>query len=198
MIEQANFRAQKLGLTDRVSFEVADAYNLQYPESTFDTVITVFVSQFLDLEVSFPEFKRVLKKGGYLGVNEMYKADEIPVEAKEKVDYGEKVFKELTELPFNLRTPSDWDNGFMESGFENISIETKTDHLTPSRSLKIINELGGWHHLISLLWRVIKLGLRSEKIRTRYRKINRGKRVLIRDPTSNKYIGYVIGVGQKP
>jgi ubiquinone/menaquinone biosynthesis C-methylase UbiE len=198
MIEQANIRAQELGLTNRVSFEVADAYNLKYPEGTFDSVITVFVSQFLDIETAFLEFKRVLKKGGYLGVNEMFKADKIPAEAKDKVDYGEKVYKELTELPFSIRTPSEWESGFIKSGYEDINIETKTEYLTPSKSLEFINELGGLLLLFSLLWRVVRIGLRSSKIRARYVKMSRGKRVLLNDPISSKYIGYVIGRGRKP
>lgn len=198
MIEQANFRALDLELTDRVSFEVVDAYNLEYSEGTFDAVITVFVSQFLDIESAFLEFKRVLKTGGYLGINEMFKADEIPSEAKEKVDYGENVFKELTELPFSLRTPSEWESGFTKSGYESINVETKTDYLTPSRSLGVIKEMGGWLSLFSLLWGVIKIGLRSKKIRARYGKISQGKRVLLNDPVSSKYIGYVIGIGKKP
>ena len=198
MIEQANDRAQELGLEDRVSFEVADAYDLEYAEGTFDAVITVFVSQFLDIETAFLEFKRVLKKDGYLGVNEMFRADEIPADAKEKVDYGENVFKELTELPFSLRTPSEWESGFRKNGYEDINVETKTDYQTPSRYFGMIEELGGWLHLLSLLWVVIKLGLRSKKIRARYGKISKGKRILLNDPTSSKYIGYVIGVGKKP
>jgi len=44
-------------------------------------MFTVFVSQFLDKQRAFPEFARVLKPQGYLGINEMYKADEIPPEA---------------------------------------------------------------------------------------------------------------------
>ena len=198
MIEQANIKAQELGLVDRVLFEVADAYDLKYSEGTFDAVITVFVSQFLDIETAFLEFKRVLKAGGYLGINEMFKADEIPAEVREKVDYGENVFKELTELPFSLRTPSMWENGFIGNGYEKINVETKTDYLSLGRGFKMIEEMGGWLLLLSRFWSMIKLGYRSKKIRARYGKISKGKRVLLNDPVTSKYIGYLIGVGKKP
>jgi hypothetical protein len=128
----------------------------------------------------------------------MFKADVIPAEARDKVNYGENVFKELTGLSFSLRTPTEWERGFAESGYEDIKVETKTDYITTRRSLEIIEEFGGWLHLSSLLWQVIKLGIRSKKIRARYGKISKGKRILLNDPVSSKFIGYVIGVGRKP
>jgi ubiquinone/menaquinone biosynthesis C-methylase UbiE len=75
MIQKAKLRAKELNLTDRVSFQLGDAYNLQFPLVSFDVVLTIFVSQFLDNECAFPEFVRVMKNGGFLGINEMYKTD---------------------------------------------------------------------------------------------------------------------------
>ena len=64
MVEYAQRRAAELGLTDRVSFSVGDAYSPDFPDDSFDVVLTVFVSQFLDPARAFPEFLRVLKRGG--------------------------------------------------------------------------------------------------------------------------------------
>ena len=157
----------------------------------------VFVSQFLDLGKAFPEFNRVLSSGGYLGVNEMYRADEVPDEAIDKVDMSEDVFRELTDLPFRLRSPTEWERGFHFAEFTEVDIETFSQYIDAKRGLGMINEMGGWMHLISLLWDVAVLGLRSKKIRQKYGEMNKGKRVMMRDKESSKYIGYVLGVGKK-
>ncbi len=129
MIQKAQLRAEELNLTDRVTFQFGDAYHLEFPSDSFDVVLTVFVSQFLDKQRAFPEFVRVMKTGGYLGINEMYKADEIPPEAIDNVREGEQVFQELTELPFShstrprngdrclkqLRSPTSWSKTILTS-----------------------------------------------------------------------------------
>jgi ubiquinone/menaquinone biosynthesis C-methylase UbiE len=198
MIKQANERMNDLGLEDRLSFSVGDAYSTNFPEESFDAVITVFVSQFLDLDRAFPEFRRVLKDGGYLGINEMYRESNIPESLVGKVDYAEQVYRELTDLPFKLRSPSEWRLGFEYSGFEDISVEAFTEFIDVTRGLEMINEFGGWFNLIGILWRVAALGLRSKKIRNRYGRMSRGKRVMLRDKETSKYFGYVLGVGRKP
>ena len=64
MVEEARGRADELGLTERVSFKVGDAYGLEFPDDSFDAVVTVFVSQFLDPARAFrvptgPQTERV-------------------------------------------------------------------------------------------------------------------------------------------
>jgi hypothetical protein len=157
----------------------------------------VFVSQFLDLEKAFTEFCRVLKPGGYLGINEMYRADYVLPEAVDKVDMSEQIFRELTSLPFRLRTPADWENGFKDSNYTDVSVEAFTCYIDVKSGLGMIDELGGWMNLASLLWGTLSLGLKSKKIRQKYADINKGKRVLLSDKVVSKYIGYVLGVGKK-
>jgi len=124
MIQKAQLRAKELNLTDRITFQLGDAYHLQFPSGSFDVVLTVFVSQFLDKQRAFPEFVRVIKTGGYLGINEMYKVDEIPPEAIHKVREGEQVFQELTELPFTLNSLTEWRQTFETATFINIIVKS--------------------------------------------------------------------------
>jgi hypothetical protein len=35
----------------------------------------------------------------------MYRADDVPEDAIRKVDFGEEVYRELTELPFSIKDP---------------------------------------------------------------------------------------------
>ena len=197
MVQRANERAVSSGLEDRLSFSVGDAYNLVFPVGTFDMVMTIFVSQFLDLGKAFPEFRRVLKTGGWLGVNEMYRADDIPENLIGKVDLGEEVFRELTELPFAIRTPSVWEAGFRDSGFADISVESFTNVVSVSSGLDMIKDFGGLGVLLSSLWQVVKLGVLSGKMREKFGRMSRGKRVLLNDRETAKYVGYVLGVGRK-
>ena len=197
MIMYAEKRAKELGLTDRVSFQVGDAYSLELPDGGFDAVLTVFTSQFLEPAKAFPEFHRVLRQGGYLGINEMYRADQVPPEAVERVDYGEQVFRELTDLPFTLRSPSVWREAFEAAGFTGTVVEEYSNYMGQAESLSMIEEVGGWGRFLGILWEMLVLAVRSGKIRRRYGKISKGKRVLLRDRVASKYIGYILCAGVK-
>jgi ubiquinone/menaquinone biosynthesis C-methylase UbiE len=197
MVERANDRAISTGLEDRLSFSVGNAYDLDFPDGTFDMVMTVFVSQLLDLKKVFPEFIRVLKDGGKLGINEMYRADYVPENLISKVDAGEEVYQYLTELPFSIRTPSVWEAGFRNSGFTDVSVESFTNVVSIGKGLDMIQDFGGWSVLLSSLWQIVKLGVQSGKMREKFGKMSKGKRVLLNDRETAEYIGYVLGVGRK-
>jgi ubiquinone/menaquinone biosynthesis C-methylase UbiE len=198
MVAQAQERAESLELTDRVTFQVGDAYDLEFPEASFDAVLTVFVSQFLDPTRAYPGFRRVLKPRGYLGINEMYRADDVPQEVLPKVEEGEEVFREMTELPFTLRSPSTWRQAFEVSGFTDITVEEYANFSQQINAFSIVDEFGGWGKIVGTLWEMMVIALRSSKIRQRFGKISRGKRVLLRDKVASKYIGYILCAGRKP
>ena len=197
MIKKALKRAKDLNLEDKLSFNVGDAYNMAFQEGEFDVVLTIFVSQFLDIDRAFLEFKRVLKRNGHLGINEMYRQADVPEHLINKVDEIESIFRKLTNLPFRIRSPDAWENGFGKAGYEDIIIESFNEFLDVRRGLDMIKEMGGWLKLTSILWKTASLGLRSKKIRQRYAKLNEGKRVMLREKETNKYFGYVVGVGRK-
>jgi ubiquinone/menaquinone biosynthesis C-methylase UbiE len=196
MIKQAQERAKALELTDLVTFQIGDAYNLDFPFNSFDIVLTVFVSQFLDVKMAFPGFLRVLRPGGYLGINEMYRADEVPEEVLARVNEGEEVFRELTELPFTMRSLSVWREAFETSGFGGVQVE-EYSNIQQSSALGMIGEFGGWGKIFATLWDMLVLALRSGRLRQRFGRISRGKRVLLRDRVVSKYMGYILCVGKK-
>ncbi|MDH5734395.1 MAG: class I SAM-dependent methyltransferase [Candidatus Bathyarchaeota archaeon] len=197
MIQKAQRLAKELNLTDNVTFQLGDAYNLKFPSDSFDVVLTVFVSQFLDKQRAFLEFVRVLKPKGHLGINEMYKADEIPPEAIDNVREGEKVFQELTELPFKLNSVTEWQQAFEAKALTNIVVEVYPSLKRKGVSLKIVKEFGGWRKLIGTLGKMLLLAAKSKKIRSRFSKISKGKGLLLRDKVATKYIGYILVVGEK-
>jgi ubiquinone/menaquinone biosynthesis C-methylase UbiE len=197
MVKQAQIRAEKLGLTHRVTFKMGDAYDLDFSDNSFDIVFTIFVSQFLDLSVAFKEFSRVLNQGGRLGINEIYKEDDIPLEARDRVEEGERIFREITELPLNIRSNMEWRINFEEAGFKGITIEKYTNIASRSNALKIANEFGGWWKITTTIWEMLKLAMRSKRIRKRMGLISKGKRILLNDRVASKYIGYILCVGNK-
>ena len=177
---------------------MGDAYGLGFPDASFDAVLTIFVSQFLEIDRAFPEFMRVLRPGGYLGINEMYRLENVPTEDSEKADYAEQVYRELTELPFSIRSPETWEKGFIDSGFSDVSVESFSEFLSAKTGLNMIKDLGGWLNLFKLLWKTFSLALKSKKIRARYSRMSKGKNVMLRDKRTSKYFGYVLGIGKKP
>jgi len=197
MVQQATRRAAELGLADRATFRVGDAYHLDFPDATFDAVITVFVSQFLDPAKAFPEFSRVLRDGGRLGVNEMCRAEDVPPEATERVDASERTLCELTELPFTLRSPTTWSQAFNSAGFADVTLEEHPNSSQRPYSGNIIEEFGGWSKLAGTLWRILVYAVKSGKMRKRFAALSSAKRTLIQDGETSKYIGYVLGVGRK-
>ena len=67
MISAARIRAQKSGMVQRMSFEVADIQNLPFQASSFNLVLVIGVTEWLrSLEQPLREIERVLMPGGYL------------------------------------------------------------------------------------------------------------------------------------
>ncbi len=197
MVKEARIRAEELGV-ENVSFQLGDAYNLDFPDESFDVVLTIFVSQFLDPAKAYIEFNRVLIHGGRLGINEMYKETEIPEKIKARVDEGEQIFREMTELPFSMRSDTDWRNSFTDAGFTDIKMTKFTNVARTAAAWTMVDELGGWGKIIKTIWEMLVLMMKSKKIRQRVMLIGKGKGILVNDPVNSKYIGYILCAGYKP
>lgn len=197
-VELARDRAGKEGLGGLVEFRVGDAYNLPFGPDTFDVVITGFVSQFFDAEKAFREFARVLRPGGLLGVNEMYKDQEIPPKEAEEIQEVEDLLKDLTRLPFQLHTPEDWRRCFEDAGFGDVQIRKSKEYLGLKDTPYIIREMGGWGGFLPVLGRMLKYYLLSKKIRNRFQQLQKVKAVFMRKRSTSRHVGYVLATGRKP
>jgi hypothetical protein len=60
-----------------------------------------------------------------------------------------------------------------------------------------VESFGGWGALMGTLWRIIVYMLRSGKMRERFIKIGKAKRVLVQDKAASKYLGYILCIGRK-
>ena len=71
MIQRSRERAAREEITDRAEFRVADAQHLPFDDDLFDAVITESVTAFPeDKQRAVNEYARVVKPGGYVGLNE--------------------------------------------------------------------------------------------------------------------------------
>ena len=72
MVSKARERAQKLGISDKVSFQVGNVMTLDFPDGTFDAVIFESLLTIMpgDPRIALAEMVRVLKPGGKIGGNE--------------------------------------------------------------------------------------------------------------------------------
>lgn len=71
MIAWSRRRAERAQLADRVTFTVADAQNLPFPDGTFDAIISESVTAFVpDKRCAVSEYVRVARPGGSVGLME--------------------------------------------------------------------------------------------------------------------------------
>jgi len=72
MVERSKERAKREDVDNRIEFRVADAQNLPFKDATFDAIICESVNAFIDDKPkAISEYVRVIKPGGYLGLNEV-------------------------------------------------------------------------------------------------------------------------------
>ena len=62
----ASAEASRLGVQNKIEFQVADAERLAYPDKSFDLIVNHEVFSSIDLDAAFPELHRVLKDGGLI------------------------------------------------------------------------------------------------------------------------------------
>jgi hypothetical protein len=131
----------------------------------------------------------------------MYKEKTIPLKAATEISRAEKIFGEITGLPFSLSSPEDWKKEFERAGLKNIKIRMCKPSQSFQEIRKIKEAMGGTWSLIeysaSLGLKFIKYYLLSEKIRHRFRRLGEGKRILLRKKSTSKYTGYVLVTGKK-
>jgi arsenite methyltransferase len=71
MVGRSGQRAKREGVADSVEVRVADAQELPFADGLFDAVITESATAFpADKQKAVNEYARVVKPGGYVGLNE--------------------------------------------------------------------------------------------------------------------------------
>lgn len=196
-VKNAMERSIRQNVAGNTRFILADAYELPFNDQSFDVVITEFVSQFLDQKKAFKEFRRVLKNGGCMGINEMYKDDTIKPEIGKMIVEGENLFSKVTGLNFGIHTARQWQEYFEEAGFSDIEIHRYRPFQNISDGLVIIKAMGGILAIIKVMVHLLKYMLLSKIIRERFLKLGRGKRILFDKKATSKHVGYILATAKK-
>jgi len=134
MIEKADERIKKHGLTEHVKVRVADAFQLPFEDDFFDIAIleSVLIPLAGDKQKALLELKRVLKSGAVIGVNESTIDPEAPPE----------MFELMAEHPatYGYFTPVSLRAFFTENGFEVKELISHRNIEAPN----ILEEMGAW------------------------------------------------------
>ena len=116
LIERARLRAARLGLSDRIEFEVVNTGPLSFESETFDLVMSSGgVTQTADKLGMFQECLRVLKPGGTFSLYDWMKSEG---EYSQDMRY----WFEMEGLTYVMETPRGQEATLSEAGFEEVSV----------------------------------------------------------------------------
>ncbi len=179
------------GLEDKVDFRIGDARNLEFEDSTFDVVLMEYVVQFFDAD-AFEEFKRVLKPGGSIGLNEVATANDAPPEMLDKFEEIRTIFSDLTGYNFWMRSASEWNDLLRDAGLREMQMEIMEPQITLKEAF---SNLGGFR----VLWKIVgktRKYLKSPIIKEKLMKQKEAK-LLMRKKATKKFIGIALITGKK-
>ena len=188
MVERSKERAAKMGVTDRTEFRVADAQDLPFDNAIFDAVITESVTSFpKDKQQAVNEYARVIKPGGFVGLNESTWMKVPP--PQELVEWVRQDVGATVE-PL---TADGWRGLLENAGLQDIVVILKpVDVKEESRGILQRYGIGG---ILSTLTRAFRMYLKKPNYRQFVKDVN--QRGLIPEDF-NAYFGYGIFVGKKP
>ncbi len=180
MLDWAKKRANREGVAQSVTFEQADILNLPFDDNRFDAVIVESVLAFVDdKKKAMEEVIRVTKPGKYIGVNESFWRDSLPMEVTEKAIYN----------TIHIAMESELEKLWEEIPLDNKSIQTYS--LDAKQELKDRLRWIGWRGLLGAWTRAIKLILTRKDAREAIR-----QQMDVPDDVAENY-GYGLYVGQK-
>jgi len=182
MIEGAKERAIREGIEDRVEFRVTAAQALPFEDALFDVVIAESVTTFIeDKGRAISEYVRVIKPGGYVGLNE---------ETWIKIPPPTELVESVARIWGSAKpeTSDGWVGLLEGSGLREIVVRTYEFNALKESSQLLRYSL---EDLLRMFWRTLSLYIRSSAFR-RYMK---GRQRLPKQIW--EYLGYGIYVGRK-
>jgi arsenite methyltransferase len=174
MVETAKRKAEERGLA--VGFKNADAHHLPFDTDTFDLVISECTTCALDKQKAIAEMVRVVRRGGHVGISDLYW----------KEGASERLKAKLVELE-NERpeTLTGWVQLFEDAGLQEVQTKDMSDAIaTMTRDMrKQLGVRGGFRILLRIIrrWGIWPLGrmMATERL------------------FRNENLGYAIIVGRK-
>ena len=181
MLSWARKRAHREGVADRITFRQADVRELPFEDARFDAVIVESVLAFVaDKQATIQELLRVIKPGGYLGLNESYWTHQPPAEVLANSFWGN----------MDIATETEWRAIWEASGLEERTIQPRT--LTAKQELRDRIQWIGWRSILAAWGRTIALLLTHPGARDSI------KDQLDAPPELTSAMAYALFAGRKP
>ncbi len=142
MVARSKDRAKRKRLETSVEFRVADAQHLPFEDGLFDAVISESVTAFVeDKQQAVCEYRRVVKPGGYVGLNEVTWSK---TPAPELVNYISFIMAGADFLP-----SESWRQLLERSGLREVEVRNYRFHacrqfLEESRQLDVREYFRAW------------------------------------------------------
>jgi ubiquinone/menaquinone biosynthesis C-methylase UbiE len=188
MVDRAVEAAARARVSDRIEYRTGDAQDLPYEDNFFDIVITESVTALADdKQKALNEYVRVIKPGGYVGLNESTWIQYPPtpeMKAWVKQDVGGNV---------DPQTPEAWTALLEKTGLQ--EIESIVSPIKISEEAKGMMGRYGCSGILRIYRRLIGLYFRSSDYRAFVKRISKEG---IAPPNLEEYFGYGLYVGRKP
>ena len=182
MVAAAKVWATERGMAETVEFRVADAQSLPFPDDRFDVLLCESVNVFVpDLRKAASEYVRVVKPGGFVGLNKSVWYTTPP-------EQGEKLMRELTGQ--RLRRAEEWVDMLHGAGL--VEIQDRTYPVVMRDEMRSQFGFLSTAEYLRILGRAIKSIFTDPATRDMMR-------LALREPRSAyAYMGYGLYVGKVP
>ena len=182
MVASAERWARDKGLKDHLEFQLGDAQELPFEDNRFDAVLCESVNVFIpDKGKAMSEYVRVLKPGGFLGLNEA-----IWIQTP-----SERVAEIIIEATGQQFSPSQlWRNLIRDAGLMDLVAE---DHAMSLRN-EVRNQSGllDFRSYIRILARIVKVLVSDRETRALLKYMSSNPRQYF------EYMGYGLYAARKP
>jgi ubiquinone/menaquinone biosynthesis C-methylase UbiE len=186
MIECSKELADREKVTESVEFRVGDAQKIPYDDNLFDIVITESVTSFVeDPGLAINEYVRVLKPGGYIGLNEStwFKPPTAEMLAWVSQEWGGGG---------RPHTSDEWTWYLQAASLEEIA--SRTYHINMKAESKGIIKRYGWGGMLRIMGRMLSMYFKNPAYRNFVKEV---KSAGIVPKNIEDYFGYGLYVGRK-
>lgn len=188
MVEWARKRAARKGLQDLCQFRVADAQQLPFEDGMFDAMLCESVTAFVpDKLKALSEYRRVVRQGGYIGLNEGTLVKGEPPE-----DWMSFIRQAMGGVDF--LQPDGWRALLEQAGLEEIVVQVhELDSMQQKKDELQGMDAQDWLHRVQAIGSAIGLYIKNPEFR-RYANTLIPSRKVMRELF--EYLGYGLYVGR--
>ncbi len=190
MVAWAQRRAARKGLEGLCQFRVADAQELPFDDATFDAMLCESVTAFVpDKLKALGEYRRVVRSGGYVGLNEGTWVREDP-----PPDFIEFVRRTMDNVSF--LKPAEWQALLIQTGLLDVTAQTFSLNMFQQRRDETQGlDFYDWQHRFRSFGDFIRRYFVDSEFRVYARTLIPSRKVIA---DLFHYLGYGLYVGRVP